>query len=214
MEKNTRKLYEIDLEKEKDKKIINAILNNSNAFLTDIFEEYRKNIKPLVLSFRNSILEPDDIFQEGVYYLIRNVKRGDFKGESSVYGYFYGICRNKCNELLLKNSSKRKISSLKKYIEADQVLGIIEEEEKQIMREHILLIKNKLNEECREIIDLRFKFNQMEVEVQRKNKNLSFEEIGKMINKSADTSKHYFLRCIKKLRELIDLDPELKDYYR
>lgn len=214
MKKNPGELLEFEFEKEKNKKIINAILNNSNDYLVDVFDEYFKKIRPMVLSFRNSILIPDDIFQDGVYFLIKNVRRGAFKDESSVYGYLHGICKNLCNELLRKKkSSKIKMISLENNFEAHQTPESIDSEEKQIIYEQLNLIKDKLNKDCIDIINLRFKFNQIEVNVPRINKNLPFEEIGKIINKNADTSKHYFLRCIKKLKELIDLDPVFKNYY-
>lgn len=56
--------------KEEDKKFIDAILNNSNNSITGIIEKYQNNIKKMVLAFKNPVLDPDDIFQEGFKDLI------------------------------------------------------------------------------------------------------------------------------------------------
>ena len=63
-----------------DEDIISGINNNNEdwAINTLIRAQYTP-IKKMVFSLRNTLLEPDDIFQEGLMRLIVNIRAGRFK---------------------------------------------------------------------------------------------------------------------------------------
>ena len=156
-------------------------------------------------SFRNTTLQPEDIFQEGLTRAIVNIQNGKFRGESSFLTYLNSVCRNIC----LKELAKRRHSEL----------GFDVEEEKETenfeLLQALIKVMNRIDEKCRNIIDLRFNLNNSENPVTQDNLNKStpFEDIAKKLNLSPANARQRFKRCLDKLREFIINDVEIKEYY-
>ncbi|MFH1025878.1 MAG: sigma-70 family RNA polymerase sigma factor, partial [Nitrospirota bacterium] len=118
-------------------------------------------VKHMVNRFPHSILEAEDVIQEGITRLMMNVREGKFSGKSSVHTYLYSICRNIClkeNERLMRD---------KRTVEEDYYarnpLGIEvsgnETAEEEAYFDQIKLVmeaKKQIGEKCIEIIDARF----------------------------------------------------------
>ena len=188
-----------------NEKIIEGILNNSNEILEYIYNSYYSKIKKMVWSFRNTVLQPEDIFQEGLTRVVINIQNGKFRGESSFLTYLNSVCRNVC----LKELAKQQHTELSRDVE-------MEEESENFKLIHALLtLKNRLEEKCKNIIDIRFNLNNSAntLNEEHLNKSIPFEDVARQLNLSAANARQRFKRCLNKLREYVMNDPEIKDYY-
>jgi RNA polymerase sigma factor (sigma-70 family) len=159
----------------------------------------------MVWSFRNTVLQPEDIFQEGLTRVVINIQNGKFRGESSFLTYLNSVCRNVC----LKELAKQQHTELSRDVE-------MEEESENFELIHALLtLKNRLEEKCKNIIDIRFNLNNSanSLNEEHLNKSIPFEDVARQLNLSAANARQRFKRCLNKLREYVMNDPEIKDYY-
>ena len=75
-------------------------------------------------------------------------------------------------------------------------------------------IKNQLGENCREIIDLRFKQGEeMSDSVITDNKLHSFEEIARRLNITIENARQRFKRCMDQLRKMVFAHPEYQTLF-
>ncbi len=177
-------------------KIVEGILRNDTATIKHIYREDFGKISSMVNNFKYINLEPDDVFQEGLTRAVINIRKGVFKGDSSFSTYLYGICRNLC--LKEYNRSKfhttSEINDINEEVEDDNFDSI------QIM----LKLMDKLDDNCKAIIDLRFGIGnngENHIAVTR------FDAIAAKLNISADNARQRFGRCFSKLKKLIVSNP-------
>lgn len=209
MQKNTINLSHQKLQKNNtveysDKGIIEGIIKNSNITLEYVYKKYYPKIKSMVLSLRNTVLIPEDIFQEGLTRVILNIKNGKFREESSFYTYLNRVCKNVA------------LRELNRYRNVDLSFDVEMEEDDDNYEVLSALAKllDKTDKICREIISLRFNLKGAEkTENKNPDKNLPFEEIAEIMNLSVANSRQRFKRCIDKLREMVYDNPELREYY-
>ncbi len=181
--------------KNADQEIIDGILQNDSKTIALIYKNNFDRIKSMVRGFKNISLDAEDVFQEGLTRAIINVRKGNFKGDSSFPTYLYGICRNLC----LKDYHKSKvivdkeISDIKEEIEEDHFESL----------QLIIKLKDLLDDQCKRIIDLRFGIQQKEGVSTR------FESIAKFLGINADNARQRFRRCFGKLKSLVSDHKEL-----
>ena len=182
-----------------DEHIIMGIKNHHDKVIEKVYKEYHQRIRTMVFTFRNTKLDPDDIFQEGLTRAILNIREGRFRGESSFLTYLNGICRNIC----LKELSHQQ----------NEPIGIrdfsVENEGTDFEAlEKLVKIRERMEEKCRTIIDLRFGLGENE-----SSKGASFDEIAVSLDLTPENARQRFKRCMDKLREFVNKDIELKNYY-
>ena len=174
-------------------KIVDGILINDPQTIKLIYREHFGKISSMVNNFRYINLEAEDVFQEGLTRAVINIQKGVFKGDSSFSTYLYGICRNLC--LKEYNRSKllttNKIGDIKDEVEDDYFDSI------QLM----LKLKEKLDDNCKTIIDLRFGIGNTGGSITR------FDTIATKLNISANNARQRFGRCFSKLKKLISGNP-------
>ncbi len=187
-----------------DDEIISGIELNQDWAIAIIYKTQYQSIKKMVFSFRNIRLEPQDIFQEGLTRTILNIRAGKFRSESSLGTYLNKICRNICLKLVSR---------------PDPVLAnedpVTEEQDNYYeLLAFIKQIKNQLGENCREIIDLRFKQGEeMSDSVITDNKLHSFEEIARRLNITIENARQRFKRCMDQLRKMVFAHPEYQTLF-
>lgn len=189
-----------------DEAIVEGILENSNATFGYIYKSYYPKIKRMVWSFKNTLLQPDDVFQEGLTRAVMNIRNGKFRGDSSFLTYLNSICYNIC----LKELSKYRFSPPETDVEYEtngenyEVLGALVD------------LMHRLDEKCRSIIDLRFNISaQNEAEnAEEIRKSTPFETIAEQTGLSPANARQRFKRCIDKLREMVLQNPEINEYYQ
>ncbi|RLD44814.1 MAG: hypothetical protein DRI89_02690 [Bacteroidetes bacterium] len=181
--------------KNADQEIIDGILQNDSKTIALIYKNNFDRIKSMVRGFKNISLDAEDVFQEGLTRAIINVRKGNFKGDSSFPTYLYGICRNLCLKDYHKSKAivDKEISDIKEEIEEDHFESL----------QLIIKLKDLLDDQCKRIIDLRFGIQQKEGVSTR------FESIAKFLGINADNARQRFRRCFGKLKSLVSDHKEL-----
>lgn len=188
---------------QKDKRteeIVTGILNNDNKTIVMIYQTYLNSIRKLVNGFSKIKLDAEDVFQEGLSRAIVNIKNHKFKGESSFHSYFYAICRNIC----LKEVNRTQENSALTYDPAEP-----ESENKEWdLIQLILELRNKIDHQCKEIIDLRFNLDRS---YEGHERLTPFDYIAAKLNVQADNARQRFRRCMAKLSGLFMSNPSYKE---
>ncbi len=159
-------------------------------------------IKDEVIRFIKSKMSNDDvsedIFQEGVVHLIMNVRKGNYKGDGTVKGYLFGICRN----LWLKKlrTKGREISLEEFEVPPKEEVDFETPEyhfENRERRNLISEVMGKLGEMCKQVLS----FWQL---------NYSMKEIAEKLGyKSEGVVRKKKHQCMKKLIDMVQGNPSL-----
>ena len=171
------------------------------------YKKQYRSIKKMVYTFNNARLNPRDIFQEGLARAILNIRQGTFRGDCSFATYLNSICRNICLKELNRNNE----------LPANEPLANLPDEPTDNyfeLLDSVLKLKEKLNEKCRAIIDLRFRLgmkNQAN-EKETGNRLIPFEHIARQIGIATENARQRFARCLKQLKELVNNDPIIKEH--
>lgn len=186
--------------------LIEGIFKNQNWAISEIYRTQFNAIKKMVYSFRNTSLEPDEIFQEGLTRVILNIKNGKFKQNSSISTYLNGICKNIC----LKQLNQRKTSQITENLNCEQQ----EEDKYYEMLSFINQLKEQLNTTCLEIINMRFnQTDNLEFENNPANKLTAFEIIAQKLDISPANARQRFKRCLGQLRTMVFEHPEYQTLF-
>lgn len=180
--------------------LIRGINQNDPKIFRAIYKDNFRKIANMVLNFHNVNLDAEDIFQDGLTQAVINVKNGKFKGDSLFSTYLFGICRNIC---------------LKEYNKQKGIYNIpIQDKEEEIDDDYfddikiVLELKNKLQAECKKIIDLRFGIGSLEMNKEE----LRFDVIAEKMNILPDNARQKFKRCMSKLLDLVKQTRLMKNF--
>jgi RNA polymerase sigma factor (sigma-70 family) len=189
-----------------DEHIVKGIFNNSDKIIGYIYKSYYPKIKRMVWSFRNTLLQPDDVFQEGLTRAIMNIRQGRFRGDSSFSTYLNSICYNICLKELNKHRLMPQEAEIK-YEAADEYYELLGK---------LVNLMHKLDERCRSIIDLRFNISAQNVTENPEDicRSTPFDVVAAQTDLTPANARQLFKRCIEKLRELVLNNPEIKEYYQ
>lgn len=138
-----------------------------------------------------------DTFHEGIIALDDNIRKGKFKGEGSLKGYLFSICR-----FVWFNRLKRekRIIYTSENAELDQVtfntpehLSLVEEQKEILNR-----LLGRLGEKCQNILEM-WKLS------------YSMEEIATEVGLAdAGVARRQRYNCYQKLLQIIDEEPNLR----
>jgi RNA polymerase sigma factor (sigma-70 family) len=182
--------------KHTDAELIEKIKNNDAKTIRQIYASEFGRIKSMVLGFKNLQLDAEDIFQEGLTRAVINIRKGEFKGESTFSTYLYGICRNLC----LKEYNRNK-----PYL----TTTFRENRDEDVEPDHfdllhlVLHVKQRLSEECRTLFNLRFGLD----DSQQAESGMRFEEIARKLGINAASARQKFKRCLDKLKTQLKEHP-------
>lgn len=176
--------------------IIEGILRNDPGTIKSIYHNQFGKICAMVNNFNYINLEPDDVFQEGLTRAVINIRKGVFKGDSAFSTYLYGICRNLC----LKEYNRSKLTTSNEISDVKEEVEDYYFDSVQLM----LKLKDKLDESCKTIIDLRFGIGNNEID---NTSAVRFETIAAKLDISADNARQRFGRCFSKLKKLVASEP-------
>ncbi len=186
----------VQTNKKFDEKLIEGILKNDRKTLELIYRKDFYSIRSMVNNFKNIELGPEDVFQEGLTRAVMNIRKGVFKGESTFSTYLYGICKNICLRNYNRNKPIKTVDS--SNIEENRDIDHYE------IINLVLELKDKLEKNCKDIIDL--KFNLCD-DQDGKEESTSFMNIAAHLGIGYDNARQRFIRCMAKLRSLIQNNP-------
>ena len=188
--------------KHSESEILEGINGNDDKMISYIYKNYYPGIKSMTNSFNNKYLDSDDVFQEGLTRAIINVKENKFNGTSSFYTYLTSICRNVCLKEIQKSMKTNDLGK------SDAEPVYIETSNDELINRMIIL-KDRMDEACRQIIDLRFgikKDKPFWLGEEESIENIRFEEIAKQLNIETDNARQRFKRCFEKLKNALSGD--------
>jgi RNA polymerase sigma factor (sigma-70 family) len=183
-----------------EEEILDGLKNNNDKVIRYIYKSYMPGIKSMVYGFRSLVLDPEDVFQDGIISAMKAVQNQSFRRESSFKTYFSSICINICKNQL------RKSSIIIKDPNDPPETFEKESNQEELITRMIWMKNNMVDEKCRQIIELRFGFatNYPGVSlIQDSESNVRFEEIAKTLNIEANNARKRFQRCLEKLREIV-----------
>lgn len=164
-------------------------------------KELRRKIIQFVRNNRGNEEDGHDMYHEGIIVLDRNIRQDKFRGESSVEGYLYSICR-----FLWFNQrrKKAKVDLTDDPIRIDQVetddpeVQMMTNEKKELLRKAL----KHLTDRCRRILELwRLSY--------------SMEEIATEMNfSSAQLARKNKYRCQKSLMQWLQGQPQWRQWLR
>ncbi len=165
------------------------------SYLID--EDYGK-IKTLILQRNGAEPDAEDIFQEALSALILNIRKGVFKGDSSIHTYLYAICKGMWYKRFRKFSKESEYQSGMIVHDVDDStpeVNVFANEQKQLLHQ----LFDRLREKCKELL-LYWGMNYAMDEIAEK---LEFSNAQVAMNKKN--------KCLKQLRKLMDEDAGVKD---
>ena len=183
-----------------DNELIESFKNGNRYAFNLIVLKYQKKIYWLARKMVLNHDDADDITQEVFIKLYKSIDK--YRGESKFYTYLYKIAVNLSLNHLNKNkrnysrkidlnSEAYRISSKEKS--SDEFLD--EKERTKILEEAI----STLPEQQRAVFNLRFY------------DNLSYDEIGKMLNKSTGGMKANYFHAVKKIEGFLRKKKNIKE---
>ena len=177
--------------KYKENDIITGLVNEDSEMMKFVYRKYFPAIQSLVNQYDGLKLQDKDVFQEGLTRAIINIRNGKFKGGSLFSTYLYSICRNIC---------LKEVKRDKNNVGLTVDLPDDEEDDRFEIYNRLLTIKNKLDRQCVEIVNLRFGLNSDGAG------DIKFNEIAAILNITHDNARQRFNRCLKKLKEFVMSD--------
>lgn len=150
-------------------------------------------IENLILKRNGTVADAEDIFQEALAVLILNIRKGVFKGESTVHTYLYAICKGMWYKKFKRYSREADHQAGLMVYDLDEAtpeVALLDGEQKALLHQ----LFDQLRENCKEVL-LYWGMSYSMAEIADK---LSFSNAQVAMNKKN--------KCLKQLRELMDRD--------
>ena len=188
-----------------DQDVIEAI-HHSRDLDPVVRHLYRNNFESVANYIRsNSGRDEDaeDFFQEAIVVFINIVRKGNFRGDSSIKTFLYSIARN-----LWRNELKRQNRALMRetnyYEQSEKEEQDIQESigENEIKNQLLQLLET-LGDNCRTILLLFYYENLPMKEI--------FRQMGYETEQVARNMKY---RCMNKLKDMLNEHPDMKQNFR
>lgn len=180
-----------------DQQIVEAIKEGDRAedrVIAYLIERNQGRINQLILSRSGSQEDAEDILQEALTALLFNVKRGTFKGDSSVHTYLYAICKGMWYKRFKKYMREKDYRSAMIIDDRDENTPEIDVMDVE-QRSMIVELFDQLKSKCKELL---FFWGQ----------GYAMSEIAEKLDFSGpQVAMNKKNRCLKELRGLMDHDP-------
>ncbi|MEO0330234.1 MAG: sigma-70 family RNA polymerase sigma factor [Bacteroidota bacterium] len=188
-----------------DQDVIEAILH-SNSLDPIVRYLYRTNFDSVANYIRSNSgndEDAEDFFQEAIVVFINIVRKGNFRGDSSIKTFLYSIARNLWrNELKRQNRALMRETNYYEQSEKEEqdIQDSISENE---VKNQLLGLLEKLGDNCKKILLMFYYENLPMKEI--------FQHMGYETEQVARNMKY---RCMNKLKELLNEHPEMKQNFR
>ncbi|MDD5361589.1 MAG: sigma-70 family RNA polymerase sigma factor [Ignavibacteria bacterium] len=175
-----------------DKDIIEDFLNGNGTAFNLLVLKYRKKVYWVIRKMVIDHDDADDITQEVFLKLYKSLN--DFRGDSSLFTYLYKIAINYSLNHLKKNKKKYE---REKFLDEDShnikdenadTEALVDKSEKEKLLKEAILI---LPAQQRAVFSLRFY------------EELSYEDIGKILDKSVGGLKANYFHAFKKIQAFL-----------
>ncbi len=158
--------------------------------MEEIYKKYSKQVYRFLYSITRNHELSEELMQETFYSAIKGINK--FKGNCSIYSWLCEIAKNKLKNYRIKNNKIKTVridDTLENYLSHDDIENTVLSESENIqLRRQI----SKLDELSRQVVLLRI------------NDDLTFKQIGKMLNRSEVWARITFYRAKTKLKEKME----------
>ncbi|MCJ8289886.1 MAG: sigma-70 family RNA polymerase sigma factor [Crocinitomicaceae bacterium] len=157
--------------------------------IQQVLDLNRSKITSYVVSNSGNSSDAETILVEGVTELVFNVRKGKFRGDSSISTYLFAICRS----LWLKSLKKNK-----RYIDDDDIILMEDSSDsplqlfnEQQIKSEVSFLLSGLGEACKKVLELW-------------SQHYSMHDIsGQLGYKNAQIAMNKKNRCLTKLKEIV-----------
>ncbi len=189
-------------QKYSDEKLITDLGASDDNIINEAFYYLYKRYYPMAANFvkhnNGTEAEAEDVFQESLIAFYENIRNKKFRGEASIKTYLYATVRNTWYTYLKRNNNTINLENLE-----TSVVASVSEPEPLYNKELTDLINemmDRIGDSCKKVLKYYY-YDQ-----------LTMKEIEEKMNfgsvKSAKTQKY---KCLKKLIELVENKPGLKE---
>lgn len=160
-----------------------------NRAIQQLLDQNRSKITAYVLNNSGNSSDAETILVEGLTELVFNVRKGKFRGESTLSTYLFSICRS----LWLKSLKKNK-----RYSDDDALMHMEDENDsplqlfnEQQIKSEVSFLLSSVGDACKKVLELWSQHYSM--------KDIS-EQLG---YKNAQIAMNKKNRCLSKLKEIV-----------
>lgn len=184
-----------------DRAIVEGLKLNSDYIIKHVYQEFFPTIRYLIKKNTGNDEDAEDIFQESLIVVLKNVEKEDFYLSCSFLTYLYSISRNLwMQKLKLKKKSATSFDLIEEFFNIPETSTpeTVEAEQMKyrIYREHF----NAMEKDCQRILLLSLqKFSSKDIA----------ETMGYGSENYAKTKKY---NCKERLKKSILNDPRMVDY--
>ena len=166
-----------------------------NKVMTELYrnEALRANTRKYVMHNSGTTDDADTVYNDVIIIFVKNCLKPDFNITSTLENYFFGVTKNLWRGTLGKRKKNKTTNHLPKLEDPENPEDLLIFAEK---RTYLLELLSKIDDKCREVLILwAYK---MKMKAIAEKMNYSSPEVVRK-------KKHL---CLKKLRNLLDDDPE------
>ena len=188
-----------------DQDVIEAINHSKNLdpVIRHLYHTNFDSVASYVRSNSGNDEDAEDFFQEAIVVFINIVKKGNFRGDSSIKTFLYSIVRNLWrNELKRQNRVLLRETNYYEQTEKEEQ-DIQESIGENEIKNQLLHLLEQLGGNCKKILLLFYYENLPMKEI--------FQHMGYETEQVARNMKY---RCMNKLKGLLNEHPEMKQNFR
>lgn len=179
-----------------DQRYIDALLNNDNDLLRELYEKCAEKISRMVSKNNGTDSDAGDLFQDALLMLFRKAKMGGFVLTCPIDAYLYMVCRNRwINELNRRGRSGVTFTDTEGYNLGEDSFRSAEVLIQQNERKNLIGEKLKeLGDGCRRLLELAWS-------------GINLEEVARKLNNSYGYTRKKKSECMAKLISLVKAAP-------
>jgi len=180
-----------------DSHFIQALLDNDNRGISEIYARFSARIERFVCANSGSADDARDMFQEALMAIAQQARRPEFKLTCPFEAYLYLVCRGKwLNELKRRKRAAVTIFDSERSMESEQAdalaeATLVENARNDLFRKFF----NKLSEGCQNLLKLSWT-------------SLSMQEVSDNLGVTYGYARKRKSECIAQLAEWIQAAPE------
>lgn len=192
----------MNLNFKEDKTLIQAIKNGQQLrerALKEIYtnSKFKSKVKQFILSNSGNLQDAEDMIQEGIIVLDKNIRNDKFKGESSLDVYLTSICKFLWMNQIRKKTKVNLSDDFKSMnlVASDHPGTVLLEDEKNEVLEQLL---DSLGKKCKRVLSL-WKLS------------YSMPEIAEIMGLSSEgMARKTKYNCMKKLKAAVVANPSIR----
>lgn len=174
-----------------DAALVIGIANNEAKALDQVYQQSFEQIKQFITQNNGSEQDAEDIFQEGLLAVWRNIKSGKYEHQRHVKlsTYVFQVCKYRWFEHL-KSAKVKYNSRLNPEFDIAEENSLAQLQEEEERASYLRNLFEQLGEKCQQILHLYYY------------KKLPLAEIAEQLDYTPQSAKNEKYRCMQRLKAL------------